>query len=98
MSNEFVCLFSHACEGLVAGGMTAPAAEKLLTDLISESDRMFNEMDEEDAVTLSEREYDLSHEMIRLLSNGGTTEGHAILLTAMLMAAVEDKTISNLRN
>ena len=91
MSNEFAYLFSYACEGLVAGGMTVASAEKLLTDLISESDRIFNAMYEEETVALSEREYDLSREVISLLSNGGTNEGHAILVTAMLMAAVEDR-------
>ena len=91
MTKEFTYLFTSAAEAMIAGGLTAKKAEELLTNLVAESDGIIATMNEEEEVELSDREYDLCWEMISLLANGGTSEGHAILLTAMLMAAVEDR-------
>lgn len=97
MTKEFSYLFGSAMETMIAGGLPAKKAEEPLTNLISESDRIVAVMDEEEKVELSDREYDLCREMISLLTNGGTNEGHAILLTAMLMAAAEDRVRKSLR-
>ena len=88
MSKEFTYLFHNACELLKAGGMTAANAESRLWDLLEEGNACFAA--EEPAVTISDYEYDLSQEIIRLLTTGGVNYGHAILLTATFMAAVED--------
>lgn len=97
MSNEFVYLFNSAVEAMAVGGLSSKKAEKLLTNLVAESDGIIAVMDEEEEVELSDREYDLCREMISLLTNGGTNKGHAILLTAMLMAAVEERARKSVR-
>ena len=97
MTKEFAYLFTSAAEAMIAGGLPTKKAEELLTSLISESDRIVAVMDAEEEVELSEREYDLSRKVISLLANGGTNEGHAILLVAMLMAAAEDRVRKSIR-
>lgn len=97
MTKEFSYLFGSAMETMIAGGLPAKKAEELLTSLISESDRIVAVIDAEEKVELSDREYDLCREMVSLLAHGGTNEGHAILLTAMLMAAVEERVRKNMR-
>ena len=97
MSGEFVYLFNSAAEAMAAGGLSSKKAEEILTNLVAESDGIIAVMDEEEKVELSDREDELCREVVSLVANGGTNEGYAILLVAMLMAAVEERVLKQLR-
>ena len=96
MTKELSAYYHAAIETLVKGGMTRCSADQLLSNLIDETLKCTDVMDEKEISNvphsdLSDWEYDLASEIIdHLVASGMSIEG-AMMLVAMHAAALEER-------
>ena len=98
MTKMFTLYYREAIESLMESGMSEPAADALLTNLIGEANASIEALEPElhsiPPVHLSDWEYDLSQEIVHHLTKSGMSSNHALLLVATFMAAVEENVLT----